>query len=484
MEAGESTVLRTNETAPLLLEALRFAGIGVCRCLPDGTLLEIDAGILHLFELSEQYPDPRQALGQPLDALATFAEQIVDPSESPDAVRRNRACRVVTRRGTTKWVLSHSYPAVDPMSGQACRHIILHDVTDHLRDRQAAQVREARRQGLVEDAGIGIAILGLDGLIRESNQALRALLGRSPEAMARMPFAHCFDLERHADAARAYHEVLAGARDSMSVESSCCGLDGVPRSCEVCCLLIREANQVPHYVVAIVKDRQAPAELEQAKSRFLSVLTHELRTPLTNIIGWVQAALDAPEVAPEALQIILRNAQRQHRMLSNLLEVSRLFHDRLRLRTEAADLWQVAERALARMQPHADALAVRLHSIPPEQPLAISADVKRLEGVVCNLLDNAIKFTPPDGTVIISAWARAGQAYLQVRDTGCGIAPSQLPALFHPLPYRGVERYPDGLRLGLAVVKHLVELHGGQVQADSAGEGYGSTFTIRLPCQR
>jgi len=225
----------------------------------------------------------------------------------------------------------------------------------------------------------------------------------------------------------------------------------------------------------------AMEEDEGAKIHFLSVLTHELRTPLANIIGWASEALEVPDLAPEALRVILRNAESEARMLTNLLEASRLYHGRFVLCPEPADLWEVTERALHAMAGTANARRVELVRIPPPGALPVFADVKRLHEVICNLLDNAVKFTPGGGTVTLAARAEKGSARLDITDTGRGIAPEMLPVLFHPFPTPDQQDVTCGLRLGLSLVKRIVEMHGGNVAVTSPGVDLGSTFSVTLP---
>jgi len=224
--------------------------------------------------------------------------------------------------------------------------------------------------------------------------------------------------------------------------------------------------------------------VEQAKIRFLSVLSHELRTPLTNIIGWAREALDSPALAPEALQVILRNAESQARVLNNLLEVSRLIHGRFTLQCEATDLWKVTDHASRMMQNQIDLRRIKLVRRHPRHALPVFADIDRLHEVICNLLDNAVKFTPIGGTVTLSASLRDAVVRLDISDTGRGIAPEQLLQLFRPFAEMDLHDVTGGLHLGLTLVKSVIELHGGSVAVHSAGIGAGSTFSVMLPAYR
>lgn len=233
--------------------------------------------------------------------------------------------------------------------------------------------------------------------------------------------------------------------------------------------------------MTMTKQAADSEELEQAKSRFLALLTHEMRTPLTNIMGWACEALEQPEIAPEALRIIYRNAFEQSRALNNLVEMSRICHGRLRLKPEAADLWTLAEDAVRNIHYLAEACGVTFAVEPPPGPLPVRVDKKRLHAAICNLLDNALKFSPAGGAVLLSAGNQGNAVRLAIRDSGRGIPVEQLPTLFDPFYCDSEDCPTGGLRLGLALVKTVVELHGGAVSVASPGVGCGSVFTVMLP---
>jgi signal transduction histidine kinase len=236
--------------------------------------------------------------------------------------------------------------------------------------------------------------------------------------------------------------------------------------------------------LATLADELAAAN--RAKDEFLAVLSHELRTPLTPILSWSmllrEGKLDAP-TRERALQAIERSARLQARIVEDLLDVSRATTGKLRLNVEPMALDAVIEAAIESARPAAAAKAIALDArLDPEAPL-ISGDSERLQQVVWNLLSNAIKFTPPGGRVRVELTRAGEHLRLSVSDTGCGIRPALLPRLFERFWQAdpSSSRVHGGLGLGLAVVRHLVELHGGTVGAESEGEGHGATFTVVLP---
>jgi PAS domain S-box-containing protein len=230
--------------------------------------------------------------------------------------------------------------------------------------------------------------------------------------------------------------------------------------------------------------RQAQ-EANRAKDEFLATLSHELRTPLNAILGWTQILrskrLDEVTAA-RAFEAIERNAKAQAELIEDMLDVSRIITGRLRLELQPVRLSDAVEAALDSVRPTAEAKGVRLECAVAEGGI-ISGDQHRLQQIVWNLLSNAVKFTPAGGTVRIRLEYVRAEARLTVIDTGRGISPQFLPYVFDR--FRQAEtmasRTAGGLGLGLSIARHLVELHGGLIEATSEGEGHGATFTVTFP---
>ncbi|HUE82150.1 MAG TPA: PAS domain S-box protein [Pyrinomonadaceae bacterium] len=233
--------------------------------------------------------------------------------------------------------------------------------------------------------------------------------------------------------------------------------------------------------------RREAEEADRLKDEFLATLSHELRTPLTAVLGWasLMRSGDFPEADfHRALEIIERNARSQARLIDDLLDVSRVITGNLRLETSHVNLSGVIEAARDVVRPATDAKGIRLTlDFDPSTP-PVNGDPNRLRQVVWNLLLNAIKFTPRGGSVTVKLEPVELQARLTVSDTGEGISPDFLPYVFDRFRQAeaSVSRRQGGLGLGLAVVRHLVELHGGSVGVQSEGKGKGAVFTIDLPC--
>jgi signal transduction histidine kinase len=232
--------------------------------------------------------------------------------------------------------------------------------------------------------------------------------------------------------------------------------------------------------------RAEAEELSRLKDEFLATMSHELRTPLNAIFGWITLLrtrrLD--EATQErALETIERNARAQKRLIEDLLDVSRIVTGKVALELVTVDPRRVVEAALETMHPAAQAKGLKILPLLDTGAGTVRGDFARLQQVVCNLLSNAIKFTDAGGHVEVCLARRNGEVEISVADSGQGIKPEFLPLVFDRFRQEdgSISRRHGGLGLGLAIVRHLVELHAGSVDAQSAGEGKGARFIVRLP---
>ena len=232
--------------------------------------------------------------------------------------------------------------------------------------------------------------------------------------------------------------------------------------------------------------REEAEELNRSKDQFLALLSHELRTPLNAIFGWarmLQSAAMDEVTSRRAIDAILRNATAQVQLVEDLLDVSRIITGKMRLDVQSLDLKSVIESALDAVQPAASAKGLKIETVldPNAGPVVGAAD--RLRQVVWNLLMNAIKFTPRDGRVQVHLRKLKSHVEIVVSDSGEGIQPEILPFIFDRFRQGDstTTRPHGGLGLGLALVRHLVDLHGGRVRAASEGPGRGATFVVELP---
>jgi PAS domain S-box-containing protein len=245
---------------------------------------------------------------------------------------------------------------------------------------------------------------------------------------------------------------------------------------------IRNARLLATQQAALAEAERA----NRAKDEFLATLSHELRTPLTAMLGWVRMLRSGRltgDQAQSALEVIERNTRLQAQLINDLLDVSRIVAGKLQLDLRPLELVSVVEEALASVKSDADAkgLVIEVSINPSAGP--VLGDRLRLQQIVVNLLSNALKFTPADGRVSVVLERVGATARIQVSDTGIGIEPALLPHVFNRFLQADStsSRKHGGLGLGLAIVRHLAELHGGSARAESAGPGLGATFTLELP---
>ena len=228
---------------------------------------------------------------------------------------------------------------------------------------------------------------------------------------------------------------------------------------------------------------------DRAKDEFLATLSHELRSPLNAILGWTQmlraGGLD-PATAAHALETIESNSYAQIKLINDLLDVSRIVAGKLRLEVQTVDIVPLIQRVIESFRVSADAKEIQLEASLDPAVGAVSGDADRLTQIFSNLLSNAVKFSQSRGSIKIRLERVESQARIVISDTGEGILPDFLPHIFDRFwqADNTITRSHGGLGLGLAIVRHLVELHGGTITAESKGEGRGATFTVTLPLAR
>jgi signal transduction histidine kinase/ActR/RegA family two-component response regulator len=227
-------------------------------------------------------------------------------------------------------------------------------------------------------------------------------------------------------------------------------------------------------------------ESNRLKDEFLATVSHELRTPLTAILGWsrmLESGSLATDMADRAIETISRNARSQAQIIDDILDVSRIITGKLYLELHPVEIAPVLEAAINVVRPTAEAKGIQIEVDFEPEPAAVPGDINRLQQVFWNLLANAVKFTPTGGRVFVRLRHVNSEVEITVADTGQGISPDFLPYVFDR--FRQADststRQHGGLGLGLAIARHLVEIHGGSVLASSAGNGQGAVFTVKLP---
>ncbi len=381
---------------------------------------------------------------------------------------------------------------------------------DHERSEveQALRQSEERFRRLVQNSSDMIKVLDAQGYVLYESPSIERVLGYRPEQrigrnIFREPLVHPDDMA----AERSFLEdALRRPGVVVSAEFRLRHADGSYRDIEAIGQNRLDDPSVGG-IVANYRDitarKRAEAErrrlLEQAevaraeaetasrmKDEFLATLSHELRTPLTAIFGWGRllrsGKVDSQDVE-EGLAAIERNARMLTHLVEDLLDISRIVSGTLRLDVRQVQLAEVIEAALAAVMPAAEAKGIRIHKVLDSLVGPVSGDPARLQQVVWNLLTNAIKFSPKEGQVQVLLERVNSHVEISVIDTGQGIPPEFLPHVFERFRQADASttRQHGGLGLGLSIVKHLVEMHGGTVRAKSPGEGQGATFTVTLP---
>lgn len=336
------------------------------------------------------------------------------------------------------------------------------------------------------EAGAGIVVIASEAFPEPDETPLRKALDRQ-EAWSEMPvILFGGDLE---DAGARATELL-GMRAQIILLERPLGIATFVTAIDAALRSRRRQYEVKRLLDALAESATEIARAHEAATRakdeFLATLGHELRSPMTAIRGWIQllttGELDADEAAT-ALSMIDSSTKVQSRIIEDLMDVSRIMAGKVMIEPSKVELAPVVENVVATFRPAAALQGITLTASLPAEPLFVWADGTRLQQIGWNLVSNAIKFTPRGGSVHVSLARENDTAVFRVRDTGEGISPDLLPHVFER--YRQEDGDPKkshkGLGLGLAIVRHLVESHGGTIQAFSDGKGTGAELAVRLP---
>jgi PAS domain S-box-containing protein len=377
--------------------------------------------------------------------------------------------------------------------------LAIEDITKRRMARYAVEVSEVRYRRLFETAQDAILILDAKtGEIQDANPFIKQMLGYSLDELVGKELWQIGFFRDKSESQAAFRELQEKGYiryDHLPLETK----EGQGIEVE----FVSNAYQVDHRVVIQcnirdITDRSrleretqeqahALADLNRRKDEFLAMLSHELRNPLAPILNAVQFLIETHEdqnpLRQQARAIIQRQAGQLARLVDDLLEVSRVTTGRIQLHLERLDLRGIVKNAVESVRSLIDRQRHELSESLSPQPIWVYADAARLEQVVVNLLNNAAKYTNEGGDIWLSVEQEGDEAVLRVRDTGIGIAPELLPRIFDLFAQadRSLDRSYGGLGIGLTLVRRLVEMHRGRVDAHSAGLGRGSEFTIHLP---
>ncbi|MCD7099279.1 PAS domain-containing sensor histidine kinase [Stenotrophomonas sp. MMGLT7] len=403
-----------------------------------------------------------------------------------------------------RWYSVYAHRIGEPAQNRVA--ILFIDITERKRIERELAESEARFSALADGLPMPVWVLDAGGVVRFVNSAYYAFFGVAAGAIVGWDqLVHPEDLpvlEYEMDAAlaepRAMHALVRARRGDgqwrwveisatprYSADGRFIGLAGSSPD-------VTERRQIEMAREQLLESertaRNTAESMARLKDEFLATLSHELRTPLTTILGWSDLLLQrlpADDPSHKGLSVIASSARAQKRLISDMLDLSSMLLGKVRLEVELLDLAEQVREALRAQEMVAEEKHLRLSLQVPDQPCLIRGDATRLQQVFWNLLSNALKFTPEQGHVDVSISADDAHFVVKVSDSGDGIAPQFLPHLFGRFRQADATstRRHGGLGLGLAIVQQLVEMHGGQVAAASAGPGLGATFSVTLPRQ-
>ncbi|MEH2148128.1 PAS domain-containing hybrid sensor histidine kinase/response regulator [Nostoc sp.] len=453
---------------------------------------------------------PQDIIGKTLPELDLPADLITQVDNQRQAVMKTGQplkdeCKYVTADGVHyyEYILTPLRNVEQTVEGviTVCR-----DITEHKRAEKSLRESEARFRRLFESNLIGVAFWNVDGLIIDANDAFLQLAGYTRDEFAtlgRINWKELTPVEYKDLDDRAILEVQAkGVSKIYETEYIHRNGKRVPIVLGMALLNDSQEHGVA-FVLDITERKLAEKECDRLlecertarqqaeiankiKDEFLAVLSHELRTPLNPILGWskmLRTRKFDDKTTNHALETIERNAKLQTQLIEDLLDVSRILQGKLNLNICPVNLVMVVEAALETVQLAAAAKSIQIQTLFDPSLGQVMGDPNRLQQVVWNLLSNAVKFTPTGGRVEIRLMEADDQIQIQVSDTGKGIIPDFLPYVFDYFRQADgtTTRIFGGLGLGLAIVRKVVEMHGGKVQAESPGEQAGATFTVELP---
>ena len=496
--------LASAELAPYWLAALiESADDAIISKTLDGIITSWNKGAQRIFGYTAD-----EVIGKSVTILIPAGHE----DEEPAILARLRAGKRIehyeTIRVTKDGRLLDISLTVSPIKGPKGEIVgaskIARDITDQKQARRALDEASARLKLALDAARLGDWSWDAETDVITLSETAARILGVSPDqpltyadwrqiqnAEDREPTGRIVDeaIAKHTDYDIEYRVksgnrwISAKGRGLYAPDGTVTGMLGFVQD-----ISTRKMNEETLRELATQNERlyRQAEESSRLKEEFLATISHELRTPLSAILGWtrmLRMGQVSPENSAKALDTIERNARAQAQLVDDLLDVSRIITGKLRMDVRPSDPNSFIDAAVEAVKPAAEAKGVRMHKVVDTGAISIPGDPVRLQQVVWNLLSNAIKFTPRGGRVQICSQRVNSHLEIVVSDTGQGISPDFLPHVFDRFRQadQKTSRQHGGMGLGLAIVRHLVEMHGGTVRANSDGEGKGATFTVMLP---
>jgi len=455
-------------------------------CDLRGKILEANAAVSQLLGLRRD------------EVLEQSVSRFLSPPETQEFVA---AVREVVDRGVTRNLRLNPGSASGEVIPTTLNASALRDGAGHaigvigiLRDMRELDKARAYAESLIKNAPDPVFVSDLRGKILQANDAVFALLGFRPDEVIEQSLSHIISPEETREFIAALREVVErGVTRNVRLNPRSASGEDIPTTLNASALrdpdgtvigaigILRDMRAYERVVRDLEESRRELREADKAKDHFLAMVSHELRTPLTAMLGWarlLRVGFQDAVRAARGLEVIERNTKLLAQLIEDLLDVSRIVTGKLRIEPRQVDPVAIVEAAIEAVQGVADAKEIELDTFLDPDAGPLLADPDRLQQVAWNLLSNAIKFSPARGRVGIRLERAGSLARMTVFDDGVGIKPELLPHIFDR--FRQGERSSGGLGLGLAIVRHIVELHGGAVRAQSAGERQGATFTVEL----